>query len=404
MVKTKLLCITNNPISLNNANGKFVRNYLYSFREDELCNFFITNEEGAKNISSFNITNNEAFKKTVSFGFYKKKNKKLSNNGLIKNTSSPLKHILRYFIWNLGLWKSSNFNKWLRQNEPTHIILAIADNPYLIKFAVKLSKKLSIPLINIIGENYSIKCYDYLSKKNKMSLTYKIFKKILKRHTTNAILFAKENIFNSEEIMNEYINEYGKIKSIKLYPPADNISTKRVKIEKNSVLYAGNLGLGRDMALIEFAKALYVFDPKKVIYVYSKIDKSIAEKIAKEKNIKYMGFITNNQLNKKIMSSELLIHVEHKSPYNLIDLKTAFSTKIANNIFYGNKFLIYSPKTLAQTEFFIKYLPNNVATNVNEIFEKLQILYKSQQKVSTDVLDLFDIKITSEIVRKLILA
>lgn len=403
MNKTKLLCITNNPISLNNANGKFIRNYLYSFKEDELCNFFITNEESAENISSFSVTNNEVFKKTITLGLYKNRNKKSSNNGLIKNTSSPLKHIIRYLIWNLGFWKTSSFRDWLKENKPTHIVLAVADNPYLIKIALKYSKKFSIPIINIIGENYSIKCYDYLSRKFKMSIFYKIFKKLLQKYTKKVVLSAKQNIFNSNEIENEYIQEYGDIKGIKIYPPADEIVKKQISIVKDTVLYAGNLGLGRDIALFEFAEKLYDFDPKKIIYVYSKIDQAVIDKINKTKNIKYMGFISNEQLNEKLLNSELLIHVEHETPYNLIDLKTAFSTKIANNIFYGNKFLIYSPKTLAQTEFFIKYLPNNVATNKNEIINILKLVYEKQQKIPFEVLKLLDIKITSKFVKELIL-
>ena len=399
----KILCITNNPISLNNANGKFIRNYLFCFSDYELSNFYITNDEPATGINSFNVTNYDALLKLITLGLHKRRKKSTNNNGNIKNTSSPIKHIFRYIVWSTGFWKLYGFKKWIANTNPTHIVLAIGDNPYLIKLAYDISKKFRIPIINIIGENYSIKNYNYLTKENSMSFLYKAFKKILFKITKKAILKAKINIFNTPTIEREYKVSFGTIKSAIFYPPADFIIRKSEKIEKDSVLYAGNLGLGRENALLDFADELWKFNPNKTIYVYSKIDIPTQKLITKRQNIKYMGYVPNSELNEIIFRSELVLHVEYNSQYNIIDLKTAFSTKIANNIIFGNNFFVFAPVGLAETDFFLKYLPENIATKKEEIIAKLNRLYSKKIILPAIVSELLDITITSSKIKELIL-
>lgn len=401
----KILCITSDPISLNNPNGKFIRNYLHSFDDNELANFYISTNEKDNQIDSFNVTD-----KIALLSIYKRKTKlvkKISENKIdnsIRKQKNAFKHICRYLVWNLGFWKKTGFSSWLNSIQVKHLVVPITDNPYLLKLSRKIAKCKKIDITLFIGENYPIKNYDYLKQKNKMGLFYRFFKKLMMHQTAKILNEAKCTIFNSDLIKEQYINTKSfKIKKFFVfYPPADVIEVKKRKIDFYSILYAGNLGVGRLEKLLEFSNEIYRFDKNFKIYVYSKLDSKLILKLQYANNIQYMGYVNNDKLNQILLNSNILLHIESDSEYYKKDLETAFSTKIANNIVYGNNFLLYAPQCLAESSFFVKYCPENYVYKKEDIIPAFIKILKNGSKINKEVFSVLNIKKTSELIRNLI--
>lgn len=373
----KYLIISNNLFSYNNANGKYLRNYLSFLDNDEICNFYLSNDEKSNDESfdTFKVSDKDVLKMFKTLGFSKiettvdQRNTQLEIN---KSKQSSLKHILRYFAWNLGFWKRSGINSWINKQNPKAIITLIGNNPYLMKFAYKTSRNLKIPLIVFVCEDYPFKNYDYLKKNNKPSFLYKKFRRLTYRFSKILLESSELVTFNSAEIRELYTTNNFKIKkSLVCFPPSNMIPGSPSKNIKN-FLYAGNLSLGRVDALIEFATTLNDLKYTQKLDVYGNMTTEQERKIKDIKNIIYHGYVTNDELMKIYSNAGILIHVEHNNEYNKMDLKYAFSTKIADLISSGKRILLYAPRGLCETEYFLRNLPNNVATKIEELPKALQ--------------------------------
>ena len=395
---TKLLVISNNLISLNNANGKFIRNYLGSFNNDEIINFYISNDkrsdEDLKNI--FQFTDKDA----VSH-FLKKKKQSVASSDINDNKrNTPAKHILRYLLWNFVPLKKYGLKSWINDNKPTHIITILGNNPFLMKLSYKLSKKLKLPLISFVCEDYPLKKYDFISKNNRHFISYRIFRNMLFRCSKKMINHSSLLIFNTEELRDLYSKNFKKLNSIVKYPISNIEISSEPKIPLD-FLYAGNLGLGRSKAISVIASTLSRVSPNSNVIIFSK-DANIYKKDLDFPNIKIFNSISNRELMKEYEKPYVLFHAEYDSEYNRKDLKYAFSTKLADLISSKRRILLYSPPTISETTFFQKYLPKNVATNEKELEHVIQYVLSSEYdlKSQNNILHLFNSEINSGIIRK----
>ena len=370
--KIKLLVISNNLISYNNANGKFIKNYLYAFSNNELCNFYISDDIKTKeeDFDSFNITDYEVLN-----NLKLKKNSKRSDavhpkNGYHKNNNA-IRHLLRYAVWKFAFPKKE-FYSWVIKQEPTHIVTNIGNNPYLLWLALKISRRISVPLITIFGEDYPLKNYNFIEHKRKQSLFFLIFKKILRNIAKKIIKHSSLCIFNTVELHDLYQAHFKIHNSLVCYPPSD-FSTRSIKSIKdcNNIVYAGNLGLRRLDSLIEIAEVLQNNNFDLSIDIYGKATEQQKELLSKYQNIKYFGFVSNDDLIRRISDAKVILHTEYNSSFNLMDLKYAFSTKIADMICTKKRILFYAPAGLAETNYLTKFLPNNVATSRDELLKVL---------------------------------
>lgn len=365
----EILCIANSPLSLNNANGKFLRNYLKSYNDNELASFYISSEPTDNKIDSFQITNIQAL-----FPFFKAKNSDNGNSHI--NTHTPLKHLIRYLIWNTRLWEITGFWKWAKALAPKYIAFVLGDNPYLMKLAIKCSKKFNAKIVVFVAEDYPIKNHNYLQKSKKMGFLFRFFKKLLLSKTKKLFQHSSLVVFNTPYLMNDYVDKFHITYPVVFFPPAD-CKIIRTETKSKSILYAGNLGLGRDKALREFATECFDYDNEIIIDVFSKVSNDQKLFLESCQNIIVHDYISNDELINRIKTANVLLHIEEGNEYNKMDLKHAFSTKIANNIFMGNKCILYAPKELDESKYFLQYLPNNIATSKSEIKKVLSFVYEN---------------------------
>lgn len=380
----KILSISNNLLSLNNANGKFCRNYLNAFFDNELASFYISSDikTDDERIESFNYTDADVLN---DFLRKKKKDKTIqSTNNQKVNKRSAIVRVLRYLIWRIAFRRNKKFYEWIDTIKPTHIVVTVGDNPFLLFLARKLKRKTNSKLIIICGENYSLKKHDYLKRKYHRNASFLLFQKVLRQQTRKCFKQSDLVIFNSDSIMELYEKKMKFNKSVVVYPLSTNKYIDEYDYLNKDIVYAGNLGIGRAEALITFSKVLNSIDSNRTIKVYGRGAPEQIELLNKVENIEYKGIVTNDELIGIINKSWLLLHVESFDEYRKIDLKYAFSTKLSDLIASNNRFFMFAPDCYVESQFFMKNLENHIASDETKLATSLLQLIAQQKPFMTE--------------------
>ena len=144
---------------------------------------------------------------------------------------------------------------------------------------------------------------------------------------------------------------------------------------QRTIVYGGNLGIGRHKALIEIGEALQYIDENLRIDVYGKSDdQGVIDELNSSKGVNYVGMIPYQELQKKTKEARLLVHVESTKPYYLRDIKYGFSTKIADSLASGIPFFVYASDELTS----VQYLKDNncaiIATDREQLVRQLKMV------------------------------
>ena len=377
----RVLVIANNAVCANNSNGKVMRSYLRCFSDKELFSFFIdkSNSAGLDQDHFFCVDDHSALASFRTLGIRKSSrdlglnSTRIDGKGRKKNAFI---YWLRYVVWNSGLWKTKEYKNWVESIKPTHVCLMLGNNPYLYKLSRRIASKTQAKLVVFAGEDYPLKNYDYFRKTEKKAFFFRVFQHVLRRECR--LLFHKASlvVFNSKYIAADY-SSFARPKRLAiLYQPSDMVSCEeRPRIIEKTVLYAGNLGVGRLDALLSFSDELLAFDPEIRIRVFSKIAEEDLARLKARPNIEFCGFVSNEALREEIDRADVLVHIESFDEYSVVNLRNAFSAKIADMICSNRRILMYAPMQLAETRYFLEYLPLNVAVSRETLAERLEYIF-----------------------------
>ena len=180
-------------------------------------------------------------------------------------------------------------------------------------------------------------------------------------------------IYNVDDLENAYREKYRhKGGSISLYTTSEMKVLEDNSKDRFSLLYCGNLGVGRDEPLCDIARALYEVDPDGVFDIYGKfVNSETEERVCKNSNVVFHGFVDYSEIPRLMSEASILIHCENDS--RLENLKYAFSTKIADSLSSGRPFLVYAGREYP----FVKYLEkNNCAHIASDLYELKDVLQK----------------------------
>ncbi len=147
------------------------------------------------------------------------------------------------------------------------------------------------------------------------------------------------------------------------------------------VSYLGNLGLNRHLPLLEIADALNEISSELKLTVYGSATEDVVKAFTDNPNVDFRGFVNYDDVVSIIHESDLVVHAEYDEPFNLLDLKAAFSTKIPDSISSGTPLFVYANPELACTDFVIKNKCAFVAKNKAELKDILEeALYNSEKR------------------------
>ena len=361
----RVLAISNECFSDGSSNGRTLKNLLGVIEQENLAQFFIHGNPDYSFCSHYyQVTDKAALKAAVTLGLKSKSEKNKFLSGTKEQANWNFQHVidkgcrnryLRDIIWGTYFWWNKEFTCFLDDFKPEIVVLQAGDMPIMYDIAIKIAKKYDSKLVMYNSEGYVLKSvlYNGASKKD-------IWHNLLQRRLINRYKYFMCNtdfcIYSTEYLENEYQKKYPHPnKSTTLY----TVSSIEVLPDKNEtnnfeLLYCGNLGVGRAPVLDQIAKMLYKINQNAVLSIYGKfISEEDQTLVTSNPNVYYGGVVPYTKIPELMSKASMLLHCENSE--RVVNLKYAFSTKIADCLASGRPFLVY-----ADNEFpFVEYLKNN---------------------------------------------
>lgn len=369
----KILVISHNPLSSAGNMGKTMTTLLKCFSREELCQFYVypSCPDGDFCSSYYRLTDKEVLKGMLlgkpKGSEVKPYNANSADKPDEKNAKpvkrSAFKLILRDIVWKLALRRDTAIEEWAKSQNPDCIFLAPGYSGFIYDLAFKISKKLRLPVVAYI-------CDDYYFIKSGGSL-FKAIQRHTVRKKTNALMKKTSYVITvGDEIRKTYQKVFGaKFETVmtgSAFSPSE--AEKYISADftdKNKIVYLGNLSRNRYLSLVAVGEALEKINEKSgtnyglVVYSFEK-DEKILKTLQSSKAIEYRGAVGGDDYLKAICSAEVLLHTEAFDKTSIELVKLSVSTKIADILASGRKILAFGPENVAS----IKYLKENDAAYV----------------------------------------
>lgn len=368
--KMKVLIFSHNPISTNNNMGKTMFTLFSMFEKEELCQFYIypTLPDVDKCASYYRLTDKDVLKSYYKFKlrgkvinsedinanehkvFEDEKDERLYRD---KKNKFPFRLLARDLMWKLSHWYNKNFKNWINEQKPTHIFIAPGTSKFIYDIALKVSKKYNIPLITYI-------CDDYFFVKKANSLLGRIQQRLLHKKIKKLMRKTQEIITICSNLNSLYGDYFGLPTTTVMTGTNYNIESEPIKYsEINSLTYMGNIRCNRYISLAKIGRALDNINQEMntsiTLDIYSaEKDPVILDTFRDVKSVKFCGFLSGAEFDKKFHKCEMLIHTEDFSSESIDLVKNSVSTKIADSLGSGICLFAFAPKEVASMQYLIE--------------------------------------------------
>lgn len=378
-MKNKVLIISHLAMNKTNNVGKTMLMMFQNFDRDQLFQLYFNDADpdGDYCSSFFRITDTEMLnsllgKKAGQIKEYKKVKSVETKYSNIHSKSvgrSTVRLLMRDIIWKIGRYDRHKLCEWVESFKPSAIFLAPGYNVFAYDIANLLSKRLHIPIILFLMDDY------YFERKSKGNPLEWIRRKWIRNAIKNTIYSSKYIFSVSREMADDYEKVFNKKIDV-LYTPYEEHtclahyeehSEKGFK-ENNVFFYAGSLGVGRWKILEKLARILEKFDDC-VIYIYASArEQELIDYLKKINTVRYGGFLSDNELKEKMMQSDVVVHVESFEQKDLEKTRYSVSTKIPECLASKKPFFVIGPKHQSS----ISYLESNKAAYVCDSIDDLE--------------------------------
>lgn len=377
----RILVISNEPFSNNTSNGRTLKNLMNGYDVEKMAQFYL---HGVPDMNfcpnNFQVTDRDALhaflhkRKKAEVPVLKQQGSDAEKVALPRDTPAVRRScrnlIIRDIVWSTYAWWDKAFEQFLVRFSPEVVLIQGGDAPFLFALAQKIAKRFNASLVQFTTENYVLKRYMY-SDAHKERFWHFLFQKRMKRRYASFMKQAAYNIYSTDQLEQDYQQQYPHPgKSAALYTVTELLDLPTVvKPERDyfQIVYCGNMGVGRTPVLTEFAKVLQEIDPRAMLEVYGKCpDETEKKALCAMPNVKYRGLVPYSEVVSILQGADMTIHCENTAW--LSDLRTAFSTKIADSLAVGTPFLVYADRQYP----FVKYLENNRCAHIAGDREELK--------------------------------
>lgn len=350
----KILIVSAQCLSQHDANGRSLLNLLGAFSPNQLFQIYTLPAPVAEPACEqyLQITNGSAVK-----GFLGKRagavvmydaqasqgDQGTPTAGKGKKTAATM--LLRDLVWDNSMGVKRAVRAWAKRIQPDVVLLQLGDSSHLISLAMLASKAVGVPLLVYNTEDYYFKSYDYMKKTTGAGLMFRLFQRRY-RIAVNKMMKRKPAFLCNCSGIGELFAEKFHADYQVLYTASDMqpVADGAGRTE-GSIVYAGNLSLGRHKTLMEIGDALQKIDQKLQLDVYGPAPTAdVAGALEQAPGICYHGWVDYATVRKVLSNSRLLVHGESFCAYEQMDTRYAFSTKIADYCCSGIPMLIYAPE------------------------------------------------------------
>ena len=347
-MNNRVLIISCNCFSQTSNNGKTLLNLFKNWKDESVYQFYTHNElpDFANNYNLFRITDadiiNLKLHKAIRCGSEIKSFGDATQSGATKkHFFEHLLRELRDILWSGKEWYYKGLNDWVEKASPDLIFFVGLNNPYLYKYCIFLQKKLGIPVIIYVTD-------DYLHPKLSFSPFYWI--RLYKiRKCFKGLANSNTAIITINEIMNAQYSRLFKnpcyILTNYVVSPFKDYSLSGEAIKK--ITYVGNLLHGRWKKIIKFSRLLmgkpYIIE----VFPGNSLNRRIEKRIRKESNIVLGGLLDAAGVREKILSADYVLHVESFSYSDVCLARYSLSTKITEYAAFCRPIIAYCPREVA---------------------------------------------------------
>ena len=252
---------------------------------------------------------------------------------------TPLTHLLRGLLWRKRFWCTEKLNLWLDAFSPECVFLAFSDDYFIPRIALYIAQRYQIPIVSCIGDDY------YFNGKRTINPFYHLYKSTYRKLIDKVLSWPGSAIYISDKIRDKYNKEFG-LDGETVYL-SSTISRKPFKyIDTNHpvITYFGNIRMGRNHSLNDIGFSLGEISEDYILEVYSnEQDKVYYSVFCDNPNIRFMGSVPYNQVQKRMAESDITIIVEGFSAHDINLSRYSLSTKAADALASGVAILSYGP-------------------------------------------------------------
>lgn len=399
MKENRILIISHNPINSSGSMGKTIKSLVSQYEKKDLAQVYIV--EGAPSLSvcsNYWFLSDTSQIKLMNMEFMGRRIDPTekdynSDQGYLNFNGSKIFHwlkngnifrLIRNAFWMRNTELSAEFRNWLDLFQPTKILFIAGDNTGLYK------------LTKLISDIYNINVSIYYTDDFIFQKSTSVFHSILKQRIKIAFSKLSDNLDSliviSEKMKEKYAKSLynGKIEILMNAVDTQlksemfslvNVNHSKVRIIK--IGYFGGLYLNRDKVITKLAKVIlqynldYASRMEFRLDIYSKQDilKNINDK---NKFVRYLGFIGEDELATKQNEYNILLHVESFDKKMINKTRYSISTKIPEYLAIPRVILAIAPPHVASFE----YLSEKSTNYCSSSFES-DAIYGTLRKIDT---------------------
>lgn len=375
----KVFVISHNAFSKTHNNGKTLSAIFSAFRKEELCQLYFT-PIGTPDLDRcenyYLISDKDAIKSIVTrkkCGTSVIEGKKFpaTNENIIKVNN--VTRFARTLVWYFSSWYNGGLKRWIKTQNPDVLFYVGGDAIFSHRIAVRLSKRLNLPLVTYFTDDYII------------NPSSNLYLKLLKLYYTATVKQSKALFAIGEKMADVYTSLYHK----QFCPIMNivNIPTQEPEYQPNDTLirvcYFGNIGIGRLQEIIRFASFVNNYiknhltrDISINVYTFSYLTEEDVF-ILKKNGITVCKGVSGLDLQDAMNSTDLFLHVESiKKNYRQFT-NLSVSTKIPEYMSMAKPIIAFGPSEVASF---------NVIANANAslVIDDNEDLYYGQMQEECD--------------------
>ena len=381
----KILVVSNEPFSNTGANSRTIKNLLLCVPKQNLAQFYIHGTPDQEFCSHYyQVSDGDVLRAFLG----RPKAERTVSRPVNEMPQVPQMHqppqrkivksyktlVFRNWVWQSMRWWTKEFEKFLDDFGPQVVLLQAGDAPFMYAIARKIAKRYQAKLLMFNTENYVLKKKMYASKKKNFPWHFLLMSS-LKRQYRKFMAKADYCTYGTEYLEDCYQKKYPHSnKSAFFYVGTEMQDCSQVAEERKefSLVYCGNLGVGRVPVLCAIAQVLHDIDESAKLIVYGKFTNEMEhQRLCGYENVIHGGFVSYEQIPSILAQASMVLHCENNSRSE--DLIAAFSTKIADCLACGKPFLVVATKQYP----FVAYLDKHHVAHIAQTKEELTQILKA---------------------------
>lgn len=268
-------------------------------------------------------------------------NAALTRGYKIGKSHTPTVELLRGILWKKNYWCTKQFTDWLDGYKPEVVFYNFTYNLFLAKIAIFIADRYDIPIITAIADDYYFN--DSIHGLKALTPTYLALRKRYKKMVRE--LFARRGsaVFGCDKINDKYSDEFGIAgETIYYNSTVERRPFKPVDPTNPSIVYFGNIRLGRYKALLDVANALFEINPLIKFEIYSnETEEQYCQELKSHPSVLWGGAIPYDKVKRKIAESDIYVVAESFSDEDINFTRYSLSTKAADGLMSGMVVLGY---------------------------------------------------------------